>query len=356
MKKLLFAAVLSLLCNFLVAQDLIKPTNGRSFFTKVQSIENGVVTYQDGVNKMTMPTTEVALIEFAETGVRHFNTSALQTIDPKSIASPVYQRGNKVYIPFSSKDVSQRAGALKLRELVAKDGIWKVVDCAEEAHFILEFVYSDEGKDHGYVNVKDRNGQLIAKSPKVNNSGNDLSVKGEDIAGTLYDKYIRKTGTGIKVADGRFLVSGRMRAAVIRPEIDYYLGYIGGKVTFAYQFNPYFAMGFGLGLDKGDKGNLSTPAFANVRTYFSDGKVSPYFEMKLGYAVPVKKSEYSTVKEGFLAYGSLGLQVVGIDFGITIGADHRYYCFENGRHGNGNFDTYISINLAYNLQLRKKPK
>lgn len=175
MRKIIFTVVFCVLGLALVAQDvhvkvnqdLIKLTNGESFFTEIQSVKDGKVTYQKGPQTMTLPVSDIALIEFKETGVEYFNKNALIVIDPKTIGTPICKKGNKVYIPFSSHFVTQRSGALRLREIVAEDGFWETVDCEEEAHFILEFVYSEKGRDNAVVDLKDRSGNLVYETSKI---------------------------------------------------------------------------------------------------------------------------------------------------------------------------------------------
>lgn len=191
MKRLFIIITLCLLCQVIFGQDLLKLTNGKSLFVEIQSVNNDEVVYQKDNRTVTLSIDEVALIEYLEGGVEYYHKESLQTINIENIEAPVYQKGNKVYIPFSSDKVAHRCGALKLRELVSKSDLWQVVDCEEEAHFIMEFVYSERGKDHGYINIKDREGNLIYQTPKVRNSDFVPSHKGEEIAERLFKKYIR---------------------------------------------------------------------------------------------------------------------------------------------------------------------
>lgn len=369
MKKLFIALTLFLTCHALMAQSLIKPINGKSFFAEIQSVEDGVVKYQIGVSKMTMPTTDVALIEFSEGGVQYFHTEALQTVDPNNVGQPVYQKGNKVYIPFSSKEVARRSGALKLRELVSNGSIWEVADCKEEAHFILEFDYSEVGADGATVNMKDRKGNLIVQTPKVTKTSWDDAQKGEEIAKTQYEKYVSKIGTGeLALGNGHLYLSGRKKGLVIRPEIAAGVSYGFSwnlYATINYQFSPYFSLGAGTGLSK-PRFLSAIPLYVNARAYFSDSNWSPFFDVKVGYHFPLKsRSDYwdeyyglLRIQKGFFINGTLGVQYKGFDFGIMgglYGTKNDYYDEDYTYYDEGyNYkNIWLMVSVAYNFRLNK---
>ncbi|WP_296384638.1 hypothetical protein [Winogradskyella sp.] len=54
-------------------------------------------------------------------------------------------------------------------------------------------------------------------------------------------------------------------------------------------FNPYFSIGFGIGLDGYHNPNYNTlPAFLDLRAYFSDGKGSPYVFINYGTLIKIE--------------------------------------------------------------------
>lgn len=172
--------------------------------------------------------------------------------------------------------------------------------------------------------------------------------------------------------------SGRDKGWVIRPELgiggygftfNYHV--MGLTGTFEYQFNPYIAIGFGAGLnwysdfsveitdfhgigysygnhylsldtcDRSNGGLVSIPLYANLRGYFCDRKLSPYYNLKIGYSAPLVKGtfigtsseqNYSATYEGDVClkgiYGSLGLglQYKSLDFGVSL----DWHFFEQG--------------------------
>lgn len=139
--------------------------------------------------------------------------------------------------------------------------------------------------------------------------------------------------------------SGRKKGVVIRPEIawgfgkgrssvdygeyeyemDFYgkINLISLYCNFDYQFNPYFTLGAGTGLltstytdylyDNWYRG-LSLPLCANARAYFCDRKWSPFFDIKIGYNIPLKRSPNSL--DGMHLTCMLGLQFKRFDIGL----------------------------------------
>jgi hypothetical protein len=350
--------MLCALSHVLVAQDLIKPISGKSFFTEIKSVEKGIVTYQNGPRIETMPLSEVALIEYSETGVEYFNKSSLNTIDPKDIVEPVYKKGNKVYIPFSSHSVQQRSGALHFRELITKDGLWEVVDCEEEAHFILEFYYDGEGRDSGTFRLKDRNGNIFFRSDMVIERISDPVRQGEKMAESLFDDIdeIIEDLNYLNYRETLSTVSARKRGFLIRPEVS--VAYtpnpdwnINPSVTFANQVSPHIALGAGVDLAYGFNSKSTTVSlFGNIRTYFGDKPTGLFFDAKFGaglsncnsdYYVTINKVNYAPLFP--LVKLSLGLQSKLVD--ISVSGLYR-----------GMFDKSlgVSLNVAYNIQFGKK--
>lgn len=191
--------------------------------------------------------------------------------------------------------------------------------------------------------------------------------------------------------------SGREQGFVIRPELGLGadLGYCGGwflglHATFAYQFNPYFTLGAGTGLNCLPKSHADIrpemvsafPLFANARVYFCDRQWSPFFDVKVGFHVPWSESyykesgywegeysEYTMSLSGLLLCGTLGMQYKNFDFGCTAGMIrmHEHY-YTKYKHLNTNwYDYYDSESrddnyggllilgyVAYNIQFKKK--
>lgn len=139
--------------------------------------------------------------------------------------------------------------------------------------------------------------------------------------------------------------SGRVRGLVIRPEVGlgaYSKGFVAcANGTLSFQFNPYFSLGGGYGLDVLGGYGIRSSLYGNLRAYFCDRHWSPYYDLRLG----TKSSS------------TLGLQVNGIDFSVSASLIFvRYYNYDEYYYYNSNHRLYFmtTFNIAYNIQLGKK--
>jgi len=66
------------------------------------------------------------------------------------------QKGNCVYIPTDSKIDYERAGQEEYKNLMDKQGYWKVVDKPEQAHFVAMFIVETKGSDVALVFFRTR--------------------------------------------------------------------------------------------------------------------------------------------------------------------------------------------------------
>ena len=175
------------------AQDYIKTVDGQGFFAKIVSDEENKIIYESNKTKFTILKKEIVLIEYSERGLIIYNKEFIQEIDiPRDSNALLYAKGNCVYIPFSSNRVVQRAGSKQLRQLLAEDGFWKIVDCEQEAHCIIEYVFDDKGKDKAYLRIKDREGAILYISPKVGATDWIPTHAGQESAIKLFEKYVKK--------------------------------------------------------------------------------------------------------------------------------------------------------------------
>lgn len=174
--------------------------------------------------------------------------------------------------------------------------------------------------------------------------------------------------------------SGRVKGLVIRPELGItYIFYnpegffLSANATIAYQFNPYFAVGVGTGIDNTfcsnpyyESTHTGLPIYVNARAYFLDRKFSPYFDFKVGYHLPLNLcfshvSIYGFKMKGLLASGTIGVQYHGFDLGITLscfGTTHYDLDPESNvwHPSDQRPQTNLAgmLSLAYNFQFKKK--
>lgn len=173
------------------SQDLIQLKDGRTILSTVTEINEHSITLQNDKRTQTIALSNVVLIEYLEDGLVYYDT-VNQLNYVKNATNPITQKGNKVYIPFSSTRVAQRCGSLHLRKLIEDQNIWHTVNTPLEADFILKYIYSDKGKDHAYLEMCDNKNNTIWISGKVGASDWVPQHAGEESAESLFNKYIKK--------------------------------------------------------------------------------------------------------------------------------------------------------------------
>ena len=123
------------------------------------------------------------------------------------------------------------------------------------------------------------------------------------------------------------------------------------------------------------------PIYANARVYFCDRKWSPFFDLRLGYYIPIVKGERvekywnswnsdeygfkndSHIVYGFSIGGTIGIQCKNFEFGLSARTvkvlrveEYVYYdeSSQNLRDENDRLSGMIRAFFAYNFQLKKK--
>ncbi len=200
MKRTILTAFIFCISLFGYTQNFVKLTNGNSVWIDDVSDNGETVTFKpkDGfgysVNKK-----DIAYIEYLEGGLHYINTDNIIDLNTtelqktaKEDPNKLIQKGNSVYIPFSSTKVVTRSGGIRLRKMVQELGYWNVVGCDKEAHFILEFVYDERGKDKAYIILKTRDNIIFYKSKKVSAKDFIPSHAGQESAEKLFRKLKRK--------------------------------------------------------------------------------------------------------------------------------------------------------------------
>lgn len=163
----------------------------------------------------------------------------------------------------------------------------------------------------------------------------------------------------------------RQKGLVVRPEIGAGFSF-NARCNVIYQFNPYISLGGGTGIFfEMYKLNFSIPIYANIRGYFCDRKWSPYYDIKLGFNVPLTtfthyssystnwttvelekyKQEYKTA--GFHTDISLGMQYKNYDFGLEFNVFEVQKIFEVQK-SSSKFFCAACLKFAYNFQIQKK--
>lgn len=91
-----------------------------------------------------------------------------------------------------------------------------------------------------------------------------------------------------------------------------------------YQFNPYIFAGVGAGVDYfPDSYSVSVPVFAHARSEFLKGQVSPFLDVKVGYAFVDTK--------GFYCNPSFGCRIgIGGGCGVSFGIGYAMQYIDMG--------------------------
>ena len=171
MRKLLFFIAILSLYQLCYSQDLVQLKDGRTIWANsTLTTDTYIEIISDNGSRRQYSIKDIVLVEYLEDGLVYYDSSFLKIIDVQSLKAPYFQKGNNVYIPFSSRSVVQRCGAIRLRELVQESGYWNVVNSPLEAHFTLKYVFDDKGKDHAYLEIMSRDSIKWYKTASVNAS------------------------------------------------------------------------------------------------------------------------------------------------------------------------------------------
>jgi hypothetical protein len=193
MKKVTLISVIFFLAGtILYAQDYIKPVNEKGFYADIKDQSGDYIVYESNDIEFSIPKSEIVLVEYLERGVVLYNKQYIKELDLTNYTDLLYSKGNNIYVPFASNKIAQRAGSITLRKLLEEDGFWNMVDCEQEAHCIIEYVFNGSGRDRAYLRIKDRKGTILYESPTVSASDWVPYHAGEESATDLYKKIIKK--------------------------------------------------------------------------------------------------------------------------------------------------------------------
>jgi hypothetical protein len=114
------------------------------------------------------------------------------------------------------------------------------------------------------------------------------------------------------------------------------------NVINGYMFNPYFFIGIGVGMDASAQNVFNMPLFEDVRVNFLKGKVTPYFDFRLGYnAEFVTSYNQLNISHGFLCNPSIGGRVVVTDkVALSFGIGFKLIATKNGDNNYYNYYYY----------------
>ena len=106
---------------------------------------------------------------------------------------------------------------------------------------------------------------------------------------------------------------------------EYGSGIFSFSTSHGYQFNPYFFLGAGIGVDYHfDWETVFMPIFANARAYFIDGKISPFMDVKIGYSPVDESGLYFSPSVG-VSFGTSKKCAVNLSIGYNLQRAEMYY-------------------------------
>ncbi|MDR2410074.1 MAG: hypothetical protein LBE13_18465 [Bacteroidales bacterium] len=118
------------------------------------------------------------------------NTPELQQLAKES-PFEIIKKERNVFVPTSSENITERAGRLRIKQILSQKGYWNVVETPYEAHFIFEFFIDEKGIDRAYFVIKSRNGDMLYTSKRIRRiSGSNKRSEGYKTAEALFeDEY-----------------------------------------------------------------------------------------------------------------------------------------------------------------------
>lgn len=108
------------------------------------------VTLLVGGSEEVIPMSEVAYVDRLDPS--KIIRQKVQVSGSENVKGFVLAKGNNVFV-YSENTDYEVAGAQTLKELLKKDGFWKVVDDMSQAHFFVNYFVSQSGKPRAIVSV-----------------------------------------------------------------------------------------------------------------------------------------------------------------------------------------------------------
>jgi len=104
-------------------------------------------------------------------------------------------------------------------------------------------------------------------------------------------------------------------------------GGLGIENVSGYQFNKFTGVGIGLGSHKIDyrNGHIA-PVYAQYRGYVTKKRVSPYYNLDVGFAFPIKSNNasFNSSKPGSYLYPAIGYKIGSDESAFMIDVGIRY--------------------------------
>lgn len=389
MKKTLLIIASTLLAAFSAnGQCFIQTTDGKCYWTDDDIKNAKEVECTKGLKVEQIPVWKIAIVENIEKGVDVRKPEAIKEIPAVAYDGNFIEfiaPGRKVYVPVASKVVQQRHGAMQLSKELLADDRWEMVGSAEQADFIVEYVFVPEGQDKAYIRIKDRMGNTVARSKTMRAADWVEEDAGKESAEKLYSERMQKElykGDLYhwETAEGRLPEQWFAKIGFTLPSLHIHNGSIGPSIildgTINYKLTNSIAIGAGLmwhnaWLGGGPYAASLTP-FAQAYLYFTKHWNPTYFRFRVGWpSIPLASSEDEYVYRSYyydytipakfrLSSGLLAISYgrqwrhFSLDGGIMITG----YKVKNGKTTveNGILPCILNTELSYKIPIKDPQK
>lgn len=314
MKRIVISFVVALFFAVpsLYAQTFFQTVDGKCYWTDEEIEQGKEITGKQGMRITRIQASDIVLIEHIERGAEVLKPDKIKPVAPVAFSGRVEDfcaAGKKVYVPVASNSVQQRWGAKRLSENLLGDGHWQIVGSAEQADFLVEYVFDPRGSDKAYLRLTDRAGKLIRRTHSV--SARDWSAEdaGKESAEELYEDYLKGEfydnnlkhwGFSDWTWNDRMFVNVGVRAfgdfEIEGFEIDDFSPNVAVDALFSYRINN-FAFGGGLEYQTtindekyGDMMSSLSP-YVHATLYINHWNPT-FFRLRVGFPIPIKNAEW----------------------------------------------------------------
>ena len=110
-------------------------------------------------------------------------------LDLSNFHGNLLAKGNSVFVNMEGASPAELSGARELVKQISIDEFWRLVTTREQAHFVLEYHMSTDGRDHAWLEVRSRDNSTICTSMSGNYAGTSEAIgENRDVARKLYFK------------------------------------------------------------------------------------------------------------------------------------------------------------------------
>lgn len=195
MKKVFVTIMFSMLSSLMYSQTFIRTIDGKNYWSEKSLnalIGEDEIPVNKGRNIIRIQKSNILLMEDLEAGLKIIQPDKINKVKPLAFDGNLeafLAKGKRIYIPLASSITQQRWGARKLRELFDESDYWQLVGCEDEADFILDYVFNDQGKDHAVIVITDRVGKGVISTSQLYANDWVPAHAGIESAEKLYKRF-----------------------------------------------------------------------------------------------------------------------------------------------------------------------